>query len=203
MPFAGSSAPSGWLLCFGQAISRTTYASLFTTIGTTYGVGDGSTTFNLPDLRGRVVAGEDDMGGTSANRLTNLSGGLDGDVLGATGGSESHTLTTAQVPNHGHTTSSFSTAGSHSHNTIGDHNHVVQGRASTSTTAHSHAGGRFAKAPSTGTTNSDENTVTGGGHSHSADGGHTHTLTVDSTAGGGGAQNNVQPTIILNYIIKT
>lgn len=55
--FAGSSAPSGWLLCDGSAVSRTTYADLFTAIGTSYGVGDGSTTFNLPDLRGRVPVG--------------------------------------------------------------------------------------------------------------------------------------------------
>lgn len=95
--YAGASAPTGWLLCFGQAVSRTTYSELFTAISTTYGVGDGSTTFNLPDLRGRVVAGQDDMGGVSANRLTNQTGGLDGDVLGATGGAETHTLTAAQM----------------------------------------------------------------------------------------------------------
>lgn len=62
LPFAGSTAPSGWLLCFGQAVSRTTYASLFAAIGTAFGVGDGSTTFNLPDMRGRVPGGKDDMG---------------------------------------------------------------------------------------------------------------------------------------------
>ena len=66
---AGASAPSGWLLCYGQAVSRTTYAALFAVIGTTYGVGDGSTTFNVPDLRGRAVAGKDDMGGSAAGRL--------------------------------------------------------------------------------------------------------------------------------------
>ncbi|HWP27634.1 MAG TPA: phage tail protein [Xanthobacteraceae bacterium] len=85
MPYAGTSEPSGWLFCYGQAVSRTTYAALFSAIGTTYGAGDGSTTFNLPDLRGRTVAGKDNMGGTSADRLTNQSGGLDGDVLGASG----------------------------------------------------------------------------------------------------------------------
>jgi microcystin-dependent protein len=101
--YAGSSAPTGWLLCYGQAVSRTTYASLFTAISTTYGTGDGSTTFNLPDCRGRVAAGKDDMGGSSANRLTDQTGGLNGDTLGATGGSETHTLTTAQMPAHTHT----------------------------------------------------------------------------------------------------
>ena len=51
IPFAGAAAPTGWLLCQGQAVSRTTYAQLFSVIGTTYGSGDGSTTFNLPDMR--------------------------------------------------------------------------------------------------------------------------------------------------------
>ena len=67
--FARSTAPSGWLLCYGQAVSRTTYAALFAVISTTYGVGDGSSTFNLPDLRGRSVAGKDDMGGSAASVL--------------------------------------------------------------------------------------------------------------------------------------
>lgn len=100
--FAGSTAPNGFLFCYGQAISRTTYAALFTEIGTTFGVGDGTTTFNVPDARGRVAAGKDNMGGTSANRLTNLTGGLDGDVLGATGGAEAHTLLPNQIPAHQH-----------------------------------------------------------------------------------------------------
>jgi microcystin-dependent protein len=100
--YAGAAAPTGWLLCYGQAVSRATYSDLFTAISTVYGSGDGSTTFNLPDLRGRVTAGQDDMGGTSANRLTNQSGGIEGDTLGATGGAETHTLTTAQLAVHSH-----------------------------------------------------------------------------------------------------
>jgi hypothetical protein len=62
-PFAGAAAPAGYLLAFGQAISRTDYPGLFAVISTTYGAGNGSTTFNLPDLRGFVVAGKDNMGG--------------------------------------------------------------------------------------------------------------------------------------------
>ena len=54
VPFAGATAPDGYLLCYGQAVSRSTYSDLFAAIGTTYGAGDGSTTFNLPDLRGRL-----------------------------------------------------------------------------------------------------------------------------------------------------
>lgn len=100
--YAGSSEPSGWLFCYGQAISRTTYADLFTALGTTYGSGDGSTTFNLPDLRGRVVAGKDNMGGSTASRITSGGSGITGTTLGASGGAETHTLTTAQLASHTH-----------------------------------------------------------------------------------------------------
>ena len=79
LAFAGSSAPSGFLLCDGRAVSRTTYTSLFSVIGTTYGSGDGSTTFNLPDMRGRVAVGSD------AN-------------LGAKAGAKTHALTNAELP---------------------------------------------------------------------------------------------------------
>lgn len=102
--YGGSSAPAGWLLCDGSAVSRTTYASLFSAISTTFGVGDGSTTFNIPDLRGRVLAGQDDMGGSAAGRLTTAGGGVDGATLGAVGGAEGITLTAAQsgLPSHSH-----------------------------------------------------------------------------------------------------
>lgn len=96
LPYGGTTAPAGYLLCYGQAVSRTTYAKLFAAISTNYGVGDGSTTFNLPDLRGRVPAGKDDMGGAAASRLTG------GATMGAAGGAETHTLTTAQMPAHSH-----------------------------------------------------------------------------------------------------
>lgn len=102
MPFAGSSEPSGWLLCAGQAVSRTTYAALFAVIGGTYGVGDGSTTFNLPDLRGRAVFGKDDMGGSAASRITSASG-ITGTTLGSAGGTQTHTLTSGEMPAHTHT----------------------------------------------------------------------------------------------------
>lgn len=88
---AATTAPSGWLLCDGSAKSRTDYARLFAAIGTTFGTGDGVTTFNLPDGRGRVIAGKDNMGGSAAGRLTNAVSGLTGTTLGAAGGSESYT----------------------------------------------------------------------------------------------------------------
>ena len=173
MPYAGTSAPTGFLLCDGSAVSRSTYATLFSAVSTTYGSGDGSSTFNLPDLRGRVVAGQDDMGSASANRLTDQTGGLNGDTLGATGGSETHTLTTAQLASHTHTFSD--------------------------TDAHTVS---FPRAFISGAANNSVN-VDGSGQRH--DGG---TLTVSisgttSSTGSGSAHNNVQPTIILNYIIKT
>lgn len=97
--FWGDTAPSGFLMCFGQEISRTTYAALFAVIGTAAGAGNGTTTFNLPDYRGRVGAGKDNMGGVSADRLTTP---VDGDILGASGGSQSHTLSVGEMPSHSH-----------------------------------------------------------------------------------------------------
>ena len=76
MPFAGTSAPTSWVACDGSAISRSTYATLFAAIGTTWGSGDGSTTFNVPDLRGMFVRGT----GTNA---TGSSSGAVGPSVGA------------------------------------------------------------------------------------------------------------------------
>lgn len=89
--YAGATAPDGWLICNGSAISRTTYADLFSAIGTTYGSGDGSTTFNLPNLKGRVAVGYD-------------SSQTEFDTLGETGGEKTHTLTINEMPNHSHNT---------------------------------------------------------------------------------------------------
>lgn len=85
-------APNGWLIEAGQAISRTTYARLFEHFGTTFGVGDGSSTFNIPDSRGRVAVALDNQGGVDAGRLAAAN------ALGGTGGEELHTLTTAELP---------------------------------------------------------------------------------------------------------
>lgn len=183
--YAGSAAPAEWLLCGGQAVSRTTYANLYAALGTTYGSGDGSTTFNLPDLRGRVLAGKDNMGGTSANRLTDQSGGVDGDGLGNVGGDETHTLASGEMPEHSHDAGNLTT------NAAGAHTHSLDFGTGTLTQSVYHV------RKSTAT-----NSVTQSGMVGSA-GNHTHTLTGETgNVGNGNAHNNVQPTIILNYIIK-
>jgi microcystin-dependent protein len=71
--FANITAPAGYLECNGQAVSRTTYAPLFTAIGTLYGAGDGSTTFNVPDLRGEFIRGADNARGVDAGRVMGSS----------------------------------------------------------------------------------------------------------------------------------
>lgn len=173
MPYAGTSAPTGFLLCDGSAVSRSTYATLFSAVSTTYGSGDGSSTFNLPDLRGRVVAGQDDMGGASANRLTDQTGGLNGDTLGDTGGSETQALTEANLAAHTHT---FSDTDAH---TVSIPRAFIFGAANNSV----NVDGSGVRSDSGSITVSISGTT--------------------SSTGSGSAHNNVQPTIVLNYIIKT
>lgn len=107
VPFAMNTPPTGWLKANGAAVSRTTYAALFTAIGTTFGVGDGSTTFNLPDLRGEFVRGWDDGRGVDSAR--------------AFGSAQS-----SQNLSHSHT-GSTNTTGSHTHGTAGDGINVTAG----------------------------------------------------------------------------
>lgn len=145
IPFAAAAAPAGWLLCNGAEVSRATYAILFAVIGETYGNGDGSTTFNLPDLRGRAVIGLDNLGGTPANRVT----GAWADSLGGAAGAETHTLTQGEMPAHTHGDGSLAAAsdGNHSHTadgtltaaSNGNHAHTADGTlTSASNGGHSH-----------------------------------------------------------------
>lgn len=174
--FAGASAPSGWMLCFGQAVSRTTYATLFAVIGTVYGAGDGSTTFNLPDCRGFVTAGRDDMGGAAAGRLTTA---LSGTTLGASGGAQNVALSIAQMPVH-------KMVGTTKTNNISHHHAgVVVGGSSAST-----GGGAFSAVGSLTT-----------GSTGAEDTAHVHPFESDPI-GSGATHNNVQPTIIMNKIIR-
>jgi len=87
--FGGAAAPAGYVLCQGQPINRTTYAALFAAIGTTYGAGDGSTTFNVPSMKGKFVVGHD-------------TGDVDYNTLGKTGGEKKHTLILDEIPAHSH-----------------------------------------------------------------------------------------------------
>ena len=100
LPYAVSAAPTGYLLCNGQAVSRTTYSTLFAVVSSLYGAGNGSSTFNVPDLRGRFLAGWD--AGTSV--LTSVTSGMIlGSSIANTGGVQAVSLTIAQIPSHSHT----------------------------------------------------------------------------------------------------
>jgi microcystin-dependent protein len=221
--FAGASAPSGYLLCDGSAVSRTTYSALFAALDTTYGAGNGTTTFNLPNLQNRVPVGKGS--GTFGS-------------LNASGGSEDVTLTVDQIPSHNHTQNSHNhtqdahnhTQNSHNHtqdahnHTQNAHNHGASSgdagshahTASTTTNgahthgssgSHSHSSylGTFvSRATSTVAANSQSTTTsvintattTSTSHEHTSAGGHTHTITVD--AGGSHSHtvsvNNATPT---------
>lgn len=180
MNYAGETAPSGWLLCHGQAISRTTYSALFVVIGSTYGSGDGSSTFNLPDLRGRVMAGLDAMGGSAAGRLSTV---FNGAILGTTGGSQTITLTTSEIPSHSHTFSgTTSSDGAHTH----------QSQDAPNKSAAANGGATF---------NAWSGVTTSG---TSTDGAHTHTYSgTTSSTGSGSAHSNTQPTMVVSTIIFT
>ena len=186
-PYGGSSAPTGWLLCYGQAVSRTTYAALFAVLSTTYNTGgEAGTDFRLPDLRGRTVAGIDNMGGVDAVRL---------DIANSSGtvvGSQYVTLTSAEMPSHTHTQDAHSHSG----------------------TATEPATTSFMRVVAAVGTNLEANHMAGRGSASHADytnatmPQHSHNLSINSNTainqntGGGGSHNNMQPTMVLNYIIK-
>jgi microcystin-dependent protein len=178
--FWGTTAPnSSFAFPYGQAISRTTYASLFALLGTTYGNGDGSTTFNLPDCRGRVTAKLDNMGGSAAGRLTASYFGSNASSLGAVGGNESHTLTAAEIPAHTHP------------NTLSDPGHSHQGSGI----------GVNQLNPGSGTTNIF--IIQGNGSKGVTDSATTNTIINNNpNTGGGSAHPVVQPTVICNYLIR-
>lgn len=86
--YGGATAPTGWLLCYGQAVSRSAYAALFAAIGIAYGQGDGSSTFNIPDKRGRISIGADNMGGSAAGVVTQAVSNVNAALVGAIGGDQ-------------------------------------------------------------------------------------------------------------------
>ena len=119
-PFAGTTAPDGWLLCYGQVLSRSSYPDLFVALSTTYNIGgEAGTDFRIPDLRGRAIAGVDNMGGSAASRITSGIAGITATTLGATGGDQR-----VQLHSHTNTAAFTGTAASHTH--IQDaHSHSV------------------------------------------------------------------------------
>lgn len=202
--YAGTAAPTNWIFCFGQAISRAGFPLLFAVLGTAYGAGDGSTTFNLPDFRGRVIAGKGNMGGVSANRLTGQAGGLNGDNLGATGGAETHALTEAQLAAHVHTVDMGAEQNTGS---AGSHTHGLSATFTYRNRAKSGDGGEVADLTSTGdvkgvSVSVASTTYTGTGANGSQ---HFHSFDIPAfnsgSKGSGQAHNNVQPTIIQNLMI--
>ena len=188
-PYAGSSAPAGYLLCDGTAVSRTTYATLFAVVSTTYGIGDGSTTFNIPDLKGRVIAGKE----ATATRLTAGLSAITSTTLGATGGNEAlHT--------HTHAPTVTATQPAHTHG-AGDYGH---GHAVGITADSSGSGGANSARNGGGWNNNlSQNASTGYAQIYINDATVAITVSASNANTGAGGSQNVQPTIILNYIIKT
>lgn len=169
MDYYGSALPSSkWVWADGRALSRTDYPTLFARLGTTFGAGDGSTTFNIPDKRGRVTAAADAMGGTAANRLgSGQTGGITGvATLGAAGGEQGHTQTSAEMPNHRH------------YITIG------AGSAGVPEWINDDTSSPLRNYPSPSGTNS------------------RHQNGYTDYTGSGNTMNNLQPTLVCNYIIK-
>jgi microcystin-dependent protein len=177
--------PVNHLLCYGQAVSRTTYAALFAAIGTTHGAGDGTTTFNLPDMRGRAPVGHDSMGGVAAGVVS-----LGSSNLGAAFGEQNHVLITAEIPSHGHGV----TDPGHVHG-INDPSHI-----------HSITESILASGPSA------NEAVPGGGINNATANTNASTTGISIQAagtgisiqanGGGTSHNNLQPSMFLNIIIR-
>lgn len=184
--FAGPTAPTGWLLCYGQTVSRATYEALFAAIGTTYGAGDGSTTFLLPDIRGRAIVGKDNMGGVAANRVTAPNSGITGTTLGSTGGAET-------MMQHTHSASGL-TISAHSITDNGHaHTNNVNSWSLNANVAAGAGAGGFAAGGSPAQTISAATGISIAAHTLGGSVGPTGT---------GATQGNMPPSIIMNYIIK-
>lgn len=178
--YLGPTPPAKWLFLHGQSLSRTTYSKLFNLIGTHFGAVDGNS-FSLPDLRGRVVAGLDNMGGGSADRLTGWSG-VNGDVRGSAGGLEYHPLSEAEMPHHAHVINLHDPGHSHGLNLmtagqLGSSRGLYNGTFDGQPTVHGYGNGL-------------PTTHVGTGMWASANG-----------TGGNAPHNNVQPTIVLPIIV--
>lgn len=217
LPYFGSGTPVGFIKPYGQAVPRTgDTARLFALFGTTYGAGDGATTFNLPDCRGRAFFAMDNLGGTAAGRVTSAGSGVDGETLGASGG---HQL----LHTHYHKIDGVEVAGTALSD--GAHTHPVSASGTTGgggahTPSFTYgsvsfgAGSTFSSVHSMTATGSTKNCNAVPAHTHpvtvsgtaSSSGAHTHT--VEGTADGftddqgSGDSQNMPPAIICNVIMK-
>ena len=190
--YAGATAPAGFLLCQGQTVSRNSFPRLFAAVGTNYGAGDGSTTFGIPDLQGRVAVGRA-ASGTFA-------------TLNNRGGAETHTLTIAEMPSHTHIQNSHNhTQNAHNHTqSPHSHNIDVTGTRLFYVLGTAVAGANLGSMATTGSNfNATAVTATNIGNTATNN---PETATNQNAGGLAGvtqAHNNLQPYIVLNYIIKT
>lgn len=200
IPFAGTVVPGGYLLCDGTEQPRSTYSNLYTALGglsSPYGQGNGTSTFNLPNLKGKVVVGYD---------LTRVYS----NTMGKNGGDETVTLTQAQMPNHSHTISATSLSGAHGHSGTaaenGGHTHA-QRDFPNSSAANDLAYGTYTRGRvPVPAEQSGQFVLAAPNHTHSVtipdSGNHTHSFTLEG-AGNSDSHNNLQPYLVMNYIIKT
>lgn len=209
MGWTGSTAPDGWLWCNGQAISRTTYSNLFSVVGISYGAGDGSTTFNLPDFRNRVMEGGNDMGD-----LKYYEAGLPSYVHShsantSSAGNHTHTITTSAAGNHSHTRGSMDITGQvNGYRNCGDATGAFYWVKNSNGDGGSGNRGIYGFQASRAWTGS---TSTAGNHNHNAtiaaNGAHTHGITVNNNTESAtslyGKSNTVQmDACTASYIIK-
>lgn len=187
-PYAGNAAPAGWLECDGSAVSRTAYADLFGIVGVIWGPGDGSTSFNLPDLRGRALLGHD---GTHA--------------VGSTGGAAAVVLSVAQLPAHSHAV----TDPQHTHVFAGDpHNHAITDPAhshteSTAVSAATAGAGAGGAAPGSGSTGSSVTGITVNNATVTGTNAAASTGVTIQNTGSGTAVPTQSPYATVMYLIKT
>lgn len=200
-PWAAGDVPARFVLPYGQAVSRAAYPrlnQLAANAGYPHGAGDGSTTFNVPDYRGRVGVGKDDMGGSAAGRVTAGGSGIAGTTLGAFGGAEAVTLTSGQIPAHNHgVTGSPTFSGSISMSDPG-HSHGIPAYQQNSGFNNNISDGANTNFSTTRSTNGAGTGIT---VSNGSLGVGVGTLGTSNT-GGGGAHNNMGPTLIVNKIMR-
>lgn len=203
--------PTGYLWANGASVLRSDYPALFTAIGTTYGAVDG-THFSLPDLCGRAPFGSDDMGAiTLKGRITNAGSGIVGTTLAASGGVESVTLNSNQIPAHFHSGTTQLDGVDHTHTvttgiqSVGHTHTVAPGTPTTQNGGFTGPGGNgWGGSVTTATTSSESANHTHSGTTSGASAyQHQHSFSTGVDGGGGLLHTNMPPALIVNFIIKT